>query len=130
MPTAPKNNIQENKAQVSLLPIDVLIEMLEPAYREGLIKYERESWRLGFNSTVMFDAAMRHLTRWFYKGESFDPESKERFNIDKHHLGAVIFCLINLYLTERDHKNLDDRPFILLESLEEDFYHVDGSNQL
>lgn len=126
MQTAPKNNIQENKSQVSLVPIDILVEMLEPAYREGLIKYDRESWRLGFQSTVMFDAAMRHFMAWFYKGESFDPESKEKFNITKHHLGAVIFCLINLYLTERDHKELDDRPFKLLQVLKEDFHHVDG----
>ena len=126
MQTAPKNNIQENKSQVSLVPINILVEMLEPAYREGLIKYDRESWRLGFQSTVMFDAAMRHFMAWFYEGESFDPESKEKYNIDKHHLGAVIFCLINLYLTERDHKELDDRPFKLLQVLKEDFHHVDG----
>ena len=107
---APKNNINENKSQPSLLPLDILIDMLEPAYREGVIKYERESWREGFNSTVMYDALMRHLKAWFYDLESYDPEPKKKFGIDKHHLGAVIFCAINLYVTDMSFPELDDRP--------------------
>ena len=114
--TAPKNNTQENKSQVSLIPLDIIIPMLEPAYREGIIKYQRESWRLGFNSTTMYDALMRHLTAWFFKLETNDPEAKERFNIDKHHLGAAMFCLINLYNTEMNLPELDDRPLKLLEA--------------
>lgn len=107
---APKNNNTENKSQISLIPLDLIVPMLEPAYREGIIKYHRESWRLGFNSTVMYDALMRHLTAWFFKLESYDPETKEKYNIDKHHLGAVIFCAINLYATEMNFPMLDDRP--------------------
>jgi len=117
---APKNNNLENKAQVSLIPLDLIIPMLEPAYREGIIKYQRESWRLGFNSTVMYDALMRHLTAWFFKLESFDSETKEKYGIDKHHLGAVIFCAINLYATEMNFPDLDDRPLKLLEKLQDE----------
>jgi hypothetical protein len=112
---APKNNNIENKAQISLIPLDLIIPMIEPAYREGIIKYQRESWRLGFNSTVMYDALMRHLTAWFFKLESFDPETKEKYGIEKHHLGAAMFCLINLYATEMNFPELDDRPLKLLE---------------
>lgn len=57
--TAHKNNNDEDKSQISLIPLDLIIPMLEPAYREGVIKYDRESWRAGFNSTVMYDALMR-----------------------------------------------------------------------
>ncbi len=114
-PTAPKNNVAESKPQVSLIPLDIIIPMLEPAYREGIIKYQRESWRMGFNATVMYDALMRHLNAWFFKGESVDPEPKEKYNIDKHHLGASIFCLINLYMTEMNFPELDDRPFKIIE---------------
>jgi len=110
---APKNNTIEDKLQISLIPFDIIIPMLEPAYREGIIKYQRESWRLGFNSTVMYDALMRHLTAWFFKLETNDPEAKERFNIDKHHLGSAMFCLINLYNTEMKFPELDDRPLKL-----------------
>ena len=112
---APKNNNTENKVQVSLIPLDIIIPMLEPAYREGILKYQRESWRLGFNSTVMYDALMRHLTKWFFYLESNDPEAKEKFGIDKHHLGAAMFCLINLYNTEMNFPELDDRPLKFLE---------------
>lgn len=111
---APKDNNIENKAQVNLIPLDIIIPMLEPAYREGILKYQRESWRLGFNSTVMYDALMRHLTAWFFKLETNDPETKEKCNIDKHHLGAAMFCLINLYNTEMKFPELDDRPLKLL----------------
>jgi hypothetical protein len=68
--TAPKNNNQENKAQVSLIPLDIIIPMLEPAYREGVLKYGNETWRMGFNSKVMYDALMRHLTAWFFHLET------------------------------------------------------------
>jgi len=107
---APKNNNTENKSQVSLIPLDIIIPMAEPAYREGVLKYQRESWRLGFNSTVMYDALMRHLKSWFFDLESYDPEAQEKFNIDKHHLGAAMFCLINLYATDMKFPELDDRP--------------------
>lgn len=112
--TAPKNNVDENKPQPSLLPMDILVPMLEPAYREGIIKYQRESWRLGFKSTVMYDALRRHLDKWFYELESFDSGPKEKYNINKHHLGAAMFCLINLYMTEMHHPELDDRPLKIL----------------
>jgi len=111
---APKNNATENKPQISLIPLDLLVPMLEPAYREGIIKYQRESWRLGFNATVMYDALMRHLKAWFFELESYDPETKEKYGIDKHHLGAVIFCAINLYATDKNFSMLDDRPLKLL----------------
>ena len=112
--SAPKNNNAENKAQISLIPLDIIIPMLEPAYREGILKYQRESWRLGFNSTVMYDALMRHLSAWFFHLETNDPEAKEKSNIDKHHLGAAMFCLINLYNTEMNFPELDDRPLKLV----------------
>jgi hypothetical protein len=107
---APKNNVAENKDQVSLVPLDLIIPMLEPAYREGIIKYKRESWREGFNSTVMYDAMMRHLKAFFFDLESYDPEAEEKYGIKKHHLGAAMFCLINLYHTDMSFPSLDDRP--------------------
>lgn len=115
--TAPKNNVSEDKAQINLIPLDLIIPMLEPTYREGIIKYKQESWRLGFNCSVMYAALMRHLTKWFFELESLDPEAKEKYNINKSHLGAAIFCLINLYNTEHNFPDLDDRPLKLVEKL-------------
>lgn len=106
--TAPKNNEQENKPQMSLIPDDLLRDFLEPAYREGLIKYHRESWRLGFKSSVMVDALKRHLTQWFHEGQELD-EDALKLGIEKHHLGGALFCLLCLCDTVQNHPELDNR---------------------
>ena len=108
--TAPKNNIEEGKPQMSLIPMDVLRDFLIPAYMEGLQKYSRESWRGGFKISVMEDAARRHMCQFFHDGEDYDQESLERFNIKKHHLGAALFSILCMCQTLRDHPELDDRP--------------------
>jgi len=108
-----KNNIEEGKLQMSLLPLDLIAELLCPAYQEGLVKYERESWRKGFPTSVMMDAALRHLSKFYYEGEEYDCETKEKYNIDKHHLGSVIFCCISIYNSlEIDKGRFDDRPMV------------------
>lgn len=110
MKRAPKNNLTEDKPQPSLIPMDILINVLEPAYREGLLKYERESWRKGFKTTDMMDALQRHITAFFYGGEEFDKQTLEEYGIEKHHLGAAIFCLISMYNSVKSFPELDDRP--------------------
>lgn len=102
---APKNHVQENKPQPSLLPMDLLIEYLEPAYREGLDKYHRESWRGGFPVSIMVDAAMRHITEFFYNGKNEDPDSSTK----KHHLAGAIFSLLCILWTLKTRPELDDR---------------------
>ena len=105
---APKNYKEEDKPKVSLIPLDLLIELLVPAYEEGIQKYKRESWRLGFTTTVMMDACLRHLISFFYDCEDYDKDS-EKYNIKKHHLGAAIFCIICMYDTVTNHPEIDDR---------------------
>jgi len=94
---APKNNIIENKPQMSLLPLDVLSDMLVPCYEEGLQKYYRESWREGFELNVMMDACLRHLTKFFYDKEDYDSETLKEYGIKKHHLGAAVFSIVSMY---------------------------------
>ena len=107
---APKNNIEEGKPQMSLIPLDLLSELLCPCYEEGLLKYERESWRKGFKISVMMDAALRHLSKFYYEREDYDKETEEKYNIQKHHLSAVIFCCISMYNSLEINKELfDDR---------------------
>lgn len=108
---APKNNIEENKPQMSLIPLDLLTELLEPAYREGLLKYERESWRKGFKVSVMMDAVLRHLSKFYYDKEDYDEETFNKYDILKHHLGAAIFGIIVMYNSiEKIDQRFDDRP--------------------
>ncbi len=110
METAPKDNKKEGKPQMSLLPMDLLQELLVPAYEEGLQKYFRESWRLGFKMSDMMDALQRHITKFYYKREEFDQETLKTYNIKKHHLGAALFCIISMYNTLQVNPQLDNRP--------------------
>lgn len=103
--TAPKNNIQEGKPRPSLLPMDVLIKHICPAYEEGVLKYERESWRGGFETSVMIDATQRHIEKFYYGGQDIDPES----TTGKHHLAGAVFCLLSILHTLDKHPELDDR---------------------
>ena len=108
-----KNNIEEGKPQMSLLPLDLLTELLVPAYSEGLLKYERESWRKGFKVSTMMDSTLRHLSAFYYDREDYDHETEEKYNIQKHHLGSVIFCCIAMYNSlEIEREEFDDRPNI------------------
>jgi hypothetical protein len=116
---APKNHEQENKPQMSLIPLDIERDYTEPAYREGLIKYHRESWRKGFLATVMMDALQRHITKWFYEGEEYDPDA-EKLGVKKHHLGGAKFCLNCLCDMLKNHPELDDRPCKLLQETKND----------
>lgn len=102
---APKNNLIEKKAQMSLLPMDLLRKYLTPAYEEGITKYKRESWRMGFNTSVMIDAALRHIEEFFWEGEDIDPDSKN----NKHHLAGAIFSLLSILHTLETRPELDDR---------------------
>lgn len=103
--TAPKNDIKEGKHRPTLLPMDIITEVLCPAYEEGVDKYYRESWRQGFEISKMIDAASRHIDAFFYEGKNIDLSSSTK----KHHLGGAIFSLISAYHTLKYHPELDDR---------------------
>jgi len=93
---------------MSLIPLDLLMDLLPPAYEEGIVKYYRDSWREGFPISIMHDALLRHLTAFIYKCEDYDPESID-MNIKKLHLGGVIFTAICMYDTIKNHPEMDDR---------------------
>ena len=105
---APKNNLKENKPQPSLIPMDLLLQALEPAYREGLLKYSRESWREGFKYSTMYDSAIRHLSDFYFKEEDFDPDAAE-LGIIKMHLGGALFSILCMVDTFLNHPEKDDR---------------------
>jgi len=103
--TAPKNTAQEAKPRASLLPMDLLLKYLVPAYEEGVVKYERESWREGFVTSVMVDAALRHIEAFYWGKEDIDPESSTH----KHHLSGAIFSLLSILHSLEKYPHLDDR---------------------
>lgn len=105
---APKNNILEAKPDMSLLPLDLLEYEVRP-YEYGLIKYSRNSWRKGFLQSVMLAASLRHIGDYKDKGQMFDPDAKEKANMDVHHIAAAIFCLRCVMDSIINHPELDDR---------------------
>ena len=95
---------------MSELPLDLLAELLCPAYQEGTQhKYYRNSWRKGFKMSVMFAACLRHLTKFFFMRETYDQETLKKYGIKKHQLGAAMFCIIALYSDWKNHPENDDR---------------------
>jgi len=106
---APKNNRKEGKPRPSLLPLDVMMKHVCPAYEEGVLKYKRESWRDGFWVSDLMDAAERHMSDFFYGGQDFDLDA-EKLGIKKHHLAGAIFSLLSILHTLDTRPELDDRP--------------------
>lgn len=105
---APKNGKAEGKPRASLIPMDVLIKYLVPAYEEGLIKYDRESWRKGFLISDVIDSAIRHIDDFWYRGNDLD-EGALKLGIEKHPLAGAIFSLISALHTLEHRPELDDR---------------------
>jgi dATP/dGTP diphosphohydrolase len=72
--TNPKDAVGIRKPSLSTLPLPPLFEAAL-AMLEGALKYGRHNYReAGIRSSVYFDAAMRHLARW-WEGEDIDPDS-------------------------------------------------------
>lgn len=122
---APKDHVKEDKPRPTLipfdlytryladmnnikmtdLPFDIFLQYMTTAYEEGIIKYFRESWRNGFPVSVMVDAALRHITEFFWNGNDYDMKAPTR----KHHLSGAIFSLTCILQTLETRPELDDR---------------------
>lgn len=87
-------------AQFSLIPSKFLWALAEH-YGVGAQKYARNNWRLGYNWSLNVDALHRHLYAWL-GGEQRDPET------GSHHLVAVVWHAITLYIFETDKLGTDD----------------------
>ncbi len=102
--TNPKDVCGLTKPAMSVMPMNVLYEILA-GLTEGALKYGRHNYRAaGVRSSVYFDAAMRHLAAW-WEGEDIDPDS------GIHHVSKAMSCLTVLRDAQmNDMVMLDDRP--------------------
>jgi hypothetical protein len=105
---APKDT--KGKTDLSTIPLDLIDELLEPTYAEGVIKYKKDSWKEGFPVSVLYSALRRHLNQFYFEGEDYDKETFDQYKIKKHHLGAVIFCCLSIYNSLKINDDYDDRP--------------------
>lgn len=101
--TNPKDAVGTGKTPFSTIPSEVVAE-LGLVMLEGARKYGRHNYRAaGVRASVYFDAAMRHLTR-FWEGEETDPDS------GMPHLIHAMACCAVLRDSQVIGNWSDDRP--------------------
>lgn len=102
-PTNPKDALGIKRFAFSVIPMQV-IAGIGLAMLEGALKYGRHNYRaIGVRSSVYFDAAMRHLVR-FWEGEDIDPDS------GLHHLDKALASIVVWRDAIYVGKLNDDRP--------------------
>lgn len=102
-PSNPKDSVGIKRVPFSTVPA-VPVAEIGLAMLEGALKYGRHNYRaIGVRSSVYYDAAMRHLTRW-WEGEDIDPDS------GLPHIVKALASLIVLRDAELCGKLTDDRP--------------------
>lgn len=84
-----------------LIPYDALAKIAE-IYHYGTHKYSDWNWRKGYDWSLSFGAAMRHLGA-FWEGEDIDPES------GLPHIAHAGFHIMALLTFMEEHPELDDR---------------------
>lgn len=101
--TNPKDALGIKRVPFSTIPM-VPVAEVGLAMLEGALKYGRHNYRVsGVRGSVYFDAAMRHLTRW-WEGEDIDPDS------GLHHVTKAMASLMVLRDAQLNGMVIDDRP--------------------
>lgn len=85
------------KTLFSLLPWDAVRDVAD-VFTHGALKYEERNWEKGMLWSRVFDSTQRHLTDWFQKRETFDPDGTGLRNIAQ----AAWGCLVLLAWELRD----------------------------
>jgi hypothetical protein len=102
-PTNPKDMISNDKVPLHLWPETATV-YASLAMLDGALKYGRSNWRhAGARASVYYDAARRHLNRWF-EGEELDESGAP-------HLGHALACIAILVDSAEAGKLVDDRMY-------------------
>lgn len=89
-------------ARFDLIPYEAIWQLAE-LYGRGALKYADRNWELGYDWSLSFAAAQRHLWK-FWNGEDNDPETGV-----PHPVAAMFHCAaLTTYL--QTHPEFDDRP--------------------
>lgn len=96
--------IDQDKLKWHLLPYDAISELVG-VFTVGSRKYEERNWEKGMAWSRVFNSTQRHLTDWFQKRETFDPDGTGLRNIAQ----ATWGCLV-LLAWELRGAGEDDRP--------------------
>lgn len=94
-------------ARYDLIPTMPLKKLAEQ-YGRGATKYEDRNWEKGYNWSLSYAAAQRHLNT-FWGGRDWDEDWPDNMEWP-HHLDAAIFHLMALREFIDTHPEFDDRP--------------------
>ena len=101
-PSNPKDIIGSDKLPLHLWP-ETATALGCLGLLDGALKYGRSNFRaIGVRSSIYYDAARRHLSKWF-EGEDVDPDS------GLPHLAHLLACVAILVDAEAAGKLNDDR---------------------
>lgn len=81
---------------MSLVPTEELMRVAKH-FTNGAEKYGENNWKLGQPTSVLYDSAQRHLTKW-WSGET-----------DEDHCAAAIWNIMAAMWIEKHKPELDDR---------------------
>jgi hypothetical protein len=90
------------EARFDLIPVGPLTQVAR-LYGKGAAKYEDRNWERGYDWSLSYAAAMRHLTQ-FWGGEDIDEE------MGLPHPVAVIFHMMAFLEFMETHPEFDNRP--------------------
>jgi hypothetical protein len=90
-----------NKLEWDLLPIDALCVIIM-VFMFGAKKYGKRNWENGMDWSRMYNAACRHMTKW-YVGQTFDEET------GINHLAHAIVSLMMVLSYQIRNIGVDDR---------------------
>ena len=99
--TAARANL--GKVSFALMPFHLLAGATR-VLMAGTLKYVHWNWTKGMKWSICFDCACRHLFKWWFLGEDFDPETGE------HHLDYVLCNVLFLKHYTKAYTDGDDRP--------------------
>jgi len=94
--TGAQRDTGEGKPRMSLVPHEELTRLMH-RYREGAEKYGENNWMKGMTTSVFYDSAQRHLTKWWAGDNAED------------HMAAVLWNVMGAMWTEKNKPELDDR---------------------
>lgn len=90
------------EVRMDLVPVFPLTELAR-LFGRGAQKYADRNWERGYDWSLSYAAALRHLTQW-WGGEDTDPE------MGTSHLASVAWHAFALLQFTVEHPELDDRP--------------------
>lgn len=100
--TSPTGGQKEDKeARFDLIPVEALWGLAE-IYGRGAKKYSKHNWRKGYDWSLSYAAAQRHMQK-FWQGEEIDPESNQP------HVLHAVFHMFTLFIFGIEQREFDDR---------------------